>query len=62
MKENTCPKCGSMLTQWADLSDEDKMLVERLPGSAEYPTETRKKHRFCKRCWFEVCTSASADA
>lgn len=36
-----------------ELSDDEKMLVERLPGSAEFTTAERKKHRFCTRCWFE---------
>jgi hypothetical protein len=38
---------------WEELSGEQKFLVERLPMSAEFPTEQRKKHRFCERCWFE---------
>jgi len=38
---------------WAELSDEQKMLVERLPLSAEFTLSQRKKHRFCTRCWFE---------
>jgi hypothetical protein len=53
MKENTCPKCESRLIDWQELSDEEKMLAERLPGSAEYPPQTRKTHRFCRRCWYE---------
>ncbi|HEX3100351.1 MAG TPA: hypothetical protein VHQ01_01090 [Pyrinomonadaceae bacterium] len=41
------------MKDWEDLTDEQKMLVERLPGSAEFARDVRKKHRFCTRCWFE---------
>ena len=36
-----------------ELDEEQIFLVQRLPASAEYTTEERKKHRFCTRCWFE---------
>lgn len=52
--ENMCPKCHSpKMKSWADLTDEQKFLIERLPGSAEFTKAQRKKHRFCERCWFE---------
>ena len=52
--DKICPKCGSLnIRTWTELTDEQKFLVERLPMSAEYPLEARKKHRFCTRCWFE---------
>ena len=38
---------------WIDLTDDEKMLVQSLPMSAEFKLEERKKHRFCTRCWFE---------
>ncbi len=58
MKEITtkvqCLNCDGMRVKaWNDLSEEEKMLVERLPGSAEFTPAERKKHRFCTRCWFE---------
>ena len=53
--EKSCPRCGSVrLKPWADLDEEQKMLADRLLGSAEYTPEERKQHRFCTRCWFEV--------
>ncbi len=52
--ERICPKCHfPKLKSWDELSDEQKFLVERLPASAEYSPDQRKKHRFCERCWFE---------
>jgi hypothetical protein len=49
-----CPRCLSPgMRSWDGLTDEQKMLAERLPLSAEYTPEERKKHRFCTRCWFE---------
>jgi hypothetical protein len=41
------------MTAWPDLTDEQKMLAERLPASSEFTPTERKKHRFCERCWFE---------
>jgi hypothetical protein len=52
--EKICPKCHHpKMKAWEELSDEQKFLAERLPLSAEYSLEQRKKHRFCERCWFE---------
>jgi len=53
-REKICPRCDAhKMKAWAELSDEQKMLVERLPLSAEFTLSQRKKHRFCTRCWFE---------
>lgn len=53
--DQICPKCGSYkMAHWPDLDDDEKLLVEKLPGSAEFTKEQRKKHRFCRRCWFET--------
>ncbi len=53
--QNTaCAKCGHpQMTSPYDLTDDEKMLVRLLPASARFPETERKKHRFCKRCWFE---------
>lgn len=52
--EKICPRCGAAkMREWAELSDDEKLLIERLPDSAEYSPKQRKKHRFCTRCWFE---------
>lgn len=53
-QDKNCPNCGSnKLKSWEDLDDEQKFLVERLPGNTEFSLEERKKHRFCVRCFFE---------
>ncbi|MBC7899811.1 MAG: hypothetical protein H7070_07120 [Saprospiraceae bacterium] len=53
-QENSCPKCHyAKMKTWDELTAEQQMLAERLPGSAEYTQTERKKHRFCERCWFE---------
>jgi len=41
------------MRRWPDLTDDEKMLAERLPASAEYTPKERKKHRICIRCWYE---------
>jgi Zn-finger nucleic acid-binding protein len=53
--QRTCPRCGShKMEAWSDLADDEKLLAEKLPGSAEYSKEQRKKHRYCTQCWFET--------
>jgi len=52
--EKNCPRCHSRkMKTWAELTEEQRMLAERLPLSADYTPEERKKHRFCTQCWFE---------
>jgi hypothetical protein len=50
-----CPKCGKeQLKTWAELKDEEREIVSRLPGSSDYLAEERKSmHRWCTRCWHE---------
>jgi hypothetical protein len=45
------------MRDWDELTDDEKLLAERLPASAEYSTAERKKHRFCVRCWYEEGSS-----
>jgi hypothetical protein len=51
-----CIKCGGVkFKRWDDLDDEQKMIVERLPASAEFSLEHRKRHsRWCVRCFYEM--------
>jgi hypothetical protein len=50
-----CPRCGGPnLRDWSELNEEEKEVVKRLPSSAEYSREERRRtHRWCTRCWFE---------
>lgn len=41
------------MVSWDELNEEEKFLAGKLPGSADFTAEERKKHRFCTRCWFE---------
>ena len=53
-QEIYCVRCGSQkMKRWEELTAEQQFLVERLPLSADFSLEERKKHRFCERCWFE---------
>ncbi len=55
LKEQKCPKCDfRAMKSWVDLSEEEKLLVEKLPLNAEFTYEKRKNHFFCLRCWFET--------
>jgi ribosomal protein L37E len=55
MNTKNCPKCDyPRLKRWEDLTDEQKFLAERLPGSAEFSRKERKNHLFCTRCWHEI--------
>ncbi len=51
-----CPKCGEeQLKTWDELKDDEREIVRRLPGSANYGTDERKSmHRWCTRCWHEA--------
>jgi hypothetical protein len=59
MKElfNTaCPRCEKRgLKSWAQLDDEQREVVKRLPASARFDlAERQAKHRWCTRCWYEA--------
>jgi len=58
-----CPRCGNpTLKAWTELDDDQKLLVEKLPASADYALLERKKHRFCTRCWYEEIGSRETTA
>ncbi|MDX6577916.1 MAG: hypothetical protein QOE96_3869 [Blastocatellia bacterium] len=61
---NQCPRCGiGRLRAWNELSDEEREVVRRLPGSAEYFLEVRQRtHRWCPRCWHEEGPGVTQDA
>ena len=60
LSEKTCPRCQSLkMKNWPELTDDEKFLAERLPMSAQYTPNERKKHRFCTQCWFEETENKS---
>ena len=52
---NQCPRCGEgQLKPWSELSDDEREVVKRLPGSADYSDlERQSGHCWCTRCWHE---------
>jgi hypothetical protein len=61
--KDSCPRCEKRgLKHWADLSDEEREVVKRLPASAGYTLDERQAtHRWCTRCWYEdLATDAHA--
>jgi hypothetical protein len=54
MNSDRCPRCEARLKTWAELNDEDREMIKRLPGLAGESLDERKlRHRWCTRCWFE---------
>ena len=53
--EGRCPRCdGGPLKAWYELSEQERELALKLPGSADFtPAERAARHLFCTRCWFE---------
>jgi hypothetical protein len=60
--KDSCPRCHERsLKSWAELNDEEREVVKRLPASAEYSLEERQsRHRWCTRCWHEETSASSA--
>jgi ribosomal protein L37E len=54
--DSQCPRCGEgRLRAWHELDDEEHVVVGRLPASADYTLDERKRtHLWCKRCWYEA--------
>ena len=54
-KQLSCPRCDKHgLKTWAELNDEEREVVKRLPASAAYSlAERQATHRWCTRCWYE---------
>ena len=53
--KDSCPRCDKPgLKSWAELSDEEREVVKRIPLSAKYDlNERQSRHRWCTRCWYE---------
>ncbi len=53
--DKRCRRCGEgTIKSWSELTDEEREVVKRLPGAADYGTEERAwMPQWCTRCWFE---------
>jgi hypothetical protein len=59
-----CPRCHEgRLRGWDELSDEERMIVERMPEAVDYSQGERQAlHRWCSNCGYEETESAPCDA
>ena len=59
-----CPRCRTArLRAWGDLTDEEREVVRRLPGSADFSlAERAARRRWCPRCWHEETGRSPARA
>ena len=40
---------------WDELDGDEHEVVNRLPGSVDYPAVERERtHQWCTRCWYEA--------
>lgn len=47
------------MKSWAELTDDEREVVKRLPNSARYSPDERKLTReWCIKCWNEQTTEA----
>jgi ribosomal protein S27AE len=54
LNREDCPRCGNQkLKSWNELNDDEKILVGKLPLSADFTKEERRRNRWCARCWHE---------
>lgn len=62
--EGRCPRCdGGALKAWYELSEEERELALRLPGSADFTAQERaSRHLFCTRCWHEETSPPPREA
>lgn len=60
MTREQCPRCGTgRLRRFGELSDEEREVVKRLPGSADYSlAERQARHRWCTKCWYEETSTS----
>ncbi|HVF56639.1 MAG TPA: hypothetical protein VM934_10840 [Pyrinomonadaceae bacterium] len=61
--DGRCARCGEgFLRAWYELSEEEREVVRRLPGSADFSAgERAARHRWCTRCWHEEIVNAPRD-
>jgi hypothetical protein len=62
--EGRCPRCDEgPLKAWYELSEEEREVALRLPGSADFTASERAaRHLFCTRCWYEQMAGTPRNA
>jgi Zn-finger nucleic acid-binding protein len=62
--EMSCPRCrAGRLLGWKELSDEERIVVRRMPESADYSQAEREAtHRWCINCGYEETEDGPLDA
>jgi hypothetical protein len=62
--EGRCPRCmEGRLKAWYELSEDEREVARRLPGSADFtPDERAARHLFCMRCWYEQVAGTPRNA
>ncbi|HEX9931091.1 MAG TPA: hypothetical protein VGB02_21325 [Pyrinomonadaceae bacterium] len=62
IQEKFCPRCGNhKLKSWNELTDDEKILVAKLPLSAELSIDERCRNHWCARCWHESDSLLESD-
>jgi hypothetical protein len=53
--EMRCTRCGEgTIKSWSELTDEEREVVKRLPGAADYEeADPQSMPQWCTRCWYE---------
>ena len=59
-----CPRCGEgELRGWDELTEEEQMVVRRMPESVDYtPGEREAMHSWCMNCGYEETESRPCEA
>ena len=58
LNREVCPRCGNQkLKSWGELTGDEKILVEKLPLSADFTKEEQRRNRWCARCSHEFDSS-----
>ena len=59
---NRCPHClAARLKTWRELTEDEKLLAQKMPLAVEFSLEERKRHLFCPKCWFEKTDFSRGD-
>jgi hypothetical protein len=63
LNREVCPRCGNQkLKSWDELTGDEKILIEKLPLSADITKEKRRRNRWCARCRHEFDSGGKVTA